>query len=199
MYGSAQAAIYQAVRLPRLGWRRDQPPPAVGQHQAPQIKEHEEAWDRGDAPQPLQDNRNRVNPVGNQGDQGLRTGDDHAPHNRKANQSMELRQDLSGIPRGSPRVDTVGPTGNNSSHDETDVQQQTEVDPGTNENAEPEVKAEEQEKNASTEDNKEQKDTQSPDSNEPVSNVPSVQTDVKTLGANQGNEVSINYFFQFLI
>ncbi len=192
MYGSAQAAIHQAVRLPRLGWRRDQPPPAVGQRQAPQIREHEEAWDRGDAPQPLQDNRNRVNQVGNRGDQGLRVGDDHAPQNRQEDRSMELQQEFSGVPRETQRVETVRATGNMSSDDETDFQQRTEeVDPGTNENTEPEVKAEEKEKNASTVNKKEQKDTQSPDRNEPVTNVPSAQTEVKTLGATQGNGVSI--------
>ncbi|XP_058616050.1 chloride channel CLIC-like protein 1 [Onychostoma macrolepis] len=188
MYGSAQAAIHQAVRFPRLGGRRDQPPPAVGRHQAPQLREHEEAWDRGDAPQPLQDNRNRVNQAGNQGDQGLRAGDAHAPQNREEYRSMGLPQEFSSVPRGTQRVETVRATGNMSSDDETDFQQRTEeVDPGTKENAEPEVKAEEKEKNASTEDKKEQKDTQSPDRNEPVTNVPSAQTEVKTLGANQGN------------
>ncbi len=196
MYGSAQAAIYQAVHLPRLGWRRDQPPPAVGQRQAPQVREHEEAWDRGDAPQPLQDNRNRVNQVVNQGDQGLRAGVAHAPQNRKEDSSMELQQEFSHVPRGTRRVETVRATGNMSSDDETDFQQLTEEEnPSTKENTEPEVKAEKKEKDTSTEDKKEQNDTQSSDRNEPVSNVPSVQTDVKTLGANQGNEVSINLFF----
>ncbi len=195
MYGSAQAAIYQAVRLPRLGWRRDQPPPAVGQRQAPQLREHEEAWDRGDAPQPLQDNRNRVNQAGNRGDQGLRAGDAHALQNRKEDRSMELRQEFSSVPRGTRRVETVRATGNMFSDDETDIQQRTEeVNPGTNENAEPEVKAEEKEKNASAEDKKEQKDTQSPNRNEPVTNVSSAQTEVKTLGATQGNGVNIYIF-----
>ncbi|KTG40527.1 hypothetical protein cypCar_00018263 [Cyprinus carpio] len=93
MYGSAQAAMHQAVRLPRLGWRRDQPPPAAGQHQAPQLQEHEEARDRGDAPQPLQDNRNRVNQAGNQGDWGFTAADAHSL------QSMEHQQEFSGVPR----------------------------------------------------------------------------------------------------
>ncbi|XP_016310919.1 chloride channel CLIC-like protein 1 isoform X2 [Sinocyclocheilus anshuiensis] len=189
MYGGAQAAIHQAVRLPRLGWRRDQPPPAVGQHQAPQLREHEEAWDRGDAPQPLQDNRNRVNQAGNQGDQGVRAADVHASQNRQEDRSMELQQEFSGVPRGTQRVETVRAAGSMSSDDETDFQQRTEeVNPGTKENAEPEVKAEEKEKNASTEDKNKQKDTPSPDRSESVTNVPSAQTEVKTLGANQGNE-----------
>ncbi len=41
---------------------------------------------------------------------------------------------------------------------------------------------------------KEQKDEPSSDRNEPVTNVPSAQTDVRTLEANQGNEVSIDCF-----
>ncbi len=74
---------------------------------------------------------------------------------------MELRQEFSSVPRGTRRVETVRATGNMSSDDETDFQQRTEeVDPGTKENAEPEVKAEEKEKTASAEDKKEQKDTQ---------------------------------------
>uniref|UniRef100_A0A9J8A8I7 Chloride channel CLIC-like protein 1 n=1 Tax=Cyprinus carpio carpio TaxID=630221 RepID=A0A9J8A8I7_CYPCA len=193
MYGSAQAAIHQAVHFPRLGGRRDPPPPAVGQRRAPQVREHEEAWEGGDAPQPpqvLQDNRNRVNQAGNQaGDQNFRAGDALAPQNRQEDRSMELRQGFSGVPRGTQRVETVRATGNMSSDDETDFQQRTEeVDPGTTENAEPEVKAEEKEKTASTVDKKEQKDTQSADRSEPETNVPSAQTDVKTLGTNQGNE-----------
>ncbi|XP_073699896.1 chloride channel CLIC-like protein 1 isoform X2 [Garra rufa] len=190
MYGGAQAAIHQAARMPRLGWRRDQPPPAVGQRQAPQLREHEEAG--GDSPQPLQvpqDNRNRVNQAGNRGDQGFRAGEAYAPQNGQDNRSMEIRQDFSGGPRGRQRVETVRATGNMCSDDEIDLQQRTEeVDPGTVENAEPEVKAEEKEKKASTVDKKEQKDTQSPDRREAETNVPSAQTDVKTLGANQGNE-----------
>lgn len=197
MYGSAQAAIHQAVHFPRLGGRRDPPPPAVGQRRAPQVREHEEAWEGGDAPQPLQvlqDNRNRVNQAGNQaGDQNFRAGDALAPQNRQEDRSMELRQGFSGVPRGTQRVETVRATGNMSSDDETDFQQRTEeVDPGKTENADPEVKAEEKEKTASTVDKKEQKETRSADRSEPETNVPSVQTDVKTLGTNQGNEVSIN-------
>ncbi|XP_016100406.1 chloride channel CLIC-like protein 1 [Sinocyclocheilus grahami] len=189
MYGSAQAAIHQAVNFPRLGGRRDPPPPAVGQRQAPQLEEHEEAWEGGDAPQPLQvhqDNRNRVNQAGNQaGDQGIRAGDALAPQNRQEDRSMEHRQEFSGIPRGTQRVETVRATGNMSSDDETDFQQWTEeVDPGTKENAETEVKAEEKEKTASTVDKKEQKDTRSADRSEPETNVPLAQT----VGANQGNE-----------
>ncbi|KAL1251206.1 hypothetical protein QQF64_019002 [Cirrhinus molitorella] len=194
MYGSAQAAIHQAVRLPRLGWRRDQPPPAVGQRQAPQLREHEEAG--GDAPQPLQvpqDNRYRVNQAGNRGDQGFRAGDAYAPQNRQEDESMHLRQDFAGGPRVCQKVETVRATGNMCSDDETDLLQRTaEVDPGAMENAQPEVKAEEKEKKTSTLDKKEQKDTQSPDRSEPESSVPSAQTDVITLGANQGNEVCID-------
>ncbi|KAL0160037.1 hypothetical protein M9458_043762, partial [Cirrhinus mrigala] len=174
IYVSAQAAIHQAVRLPRLGWRQDQPPPAVGQRQAPQLREHEEAG--GDAPQPLQvhqNNRNRVNQAENRGDA-------YAPQNRQEDGSMDLRQDFSGGPRVHQRVETVRATGNAFSDDETDLQQRTAV-------VEP-VKAEEKEKNASTVDKKEQKETQSPDRSEAETIVPSVQTDVRTLGANQGNE-----------
>ncbi|XP_051764398.1 chloride channel CLIC-like protein 1 isoform X2 [Ctenopharyngodon idella] len=194
MYGSAQAAVYQAVRLPRLGWRQDPPPPAVGQRQAPQLREHEDVWEGGDAPQPLQirqGNGNRVNQAGNRGDQVFRAGDANAPQNRQVDRSMELQQEFAETPRGTQRVrvETVHPAGNMSSDDETDFQLRTqEVDPGTKENAEPEVKVEEKEKNASTVDKKEQKDTQSPDGSEPVTNVPPPQIDVKTLGANQGNE-----------
>ncbi|XP_073699781.1 chloride channel CLIC-like protein 1 [Garra rufa] len=175
MLGAAQAAIHQAVRLPFLFWRRDQPPPAVGQHQARQLREHEEAG--GDAPQPLQvpqDNRNRVNQAGNRGDQGFRAGDAHDPQNRQEDGSIELRQDFSGGPRGRQRVETVRAASYMSRDDESDLQQQTEeVDPGTVENAEPEVKAEGKEKSASTMDKKEQKDTQSPDRSEAETNVPS--------------------------
>ncbi|XP_016298370.1 chloride channel CLIC-like protein 1 isoform X1 [Sinocyclocheilus anshuiensis] len=185
MYGGAQAAIHQAVNFPRLGGRRDPPSPAVGQRQAPQLREHEEAWEGGDTPQPLQvhqDNRNRVDQAG---DQGIRAGDALAPQNRQEDRSMELRQEFSGIPRETQRVETVRATGNMSSDDETDFQQRTEeVDPGTKENAEPEVKAEEKEKTASTVDKKEQKDTRSADRSEPETNVPLAQT----VGANQGNE-----------
>ncbi|XP_043078308.1 chloride channel CLIC-like protein 1 [Puntigrus tetrazona] len=183
MYGGAQAAIHQAVRFPRLGWRRDQPPPAVGQHQAPRIREREEAWDRGDAPQPLQDNRNGGNQAGNQG--GLRAGDAYAPQNRQEDRSMEVRQEFSSVPRQTQRVETVRATGNMFSDDETDQHRTEEVAPDTKEKAEPEGKAEEKEKNAPTEDKKEQKDT---DRSEPVTGVPSAQTDVKTLGANQENQ-----------
>uniref|UniRef100_A0A8C2FY26 Chloride channel CLIC-like protein 1 n=1 Tax=Cyprinus carpio TaxID=7962 RepID=A0A8C2FY26_CYPCA len=42
MYGGAQAAIHQAVHFPQLGGQQGPPPPAVGQHQAPQLEEHEE-------------------------------------------------------------------------------------------------------------------------------------------------------------
>ncbi|CAM4655437.1 unnamed protein product [Leuciscus chuanchicus] len=184
MYGSAQAAIHQAVRLPRMGWRGDPPPPAVGQRQAPQLREREDVWEGGDAPQPLQirqDNGNRVNQPGNQ-------------LNRQEDRSMEIRQDLAVSPRGTQRVrvETVRAAGNTSRDDETDFQQRTqEVDPSTVENAEPEVKVEEKEKDVSTVDKKEQKDTQSADGSEPVTNVPSPQIDVKTVGANQGNEASI--------
>lgn len=197
MYGGAQAAVYQAVRLPRLGWRQDPPPPAVGQRQAPQLREHEDVWEGGDAPQPLQirqGNGNRVNPAGNRGDQVFRAGDAYAPQNRQEDRSMELQQEFAETPRRTQRVrvETVLPAGNMSSDDETDLLQRTqEVDSGTKENAEPEVKVEEKEKNASTADKKEQKDTQSPDGSEPVTNVPPPQIDVKTLGANQGNEASI--------
>ncbi|XP_052395404.1 chloride channel CLIC-like protein 1 isoform X1 [Carassius gibelio] len=192
MYGSAQAAIHQAVHFPRLGGRRDPPPPAVGQRQAPQLREHEEALGGGDAPQPLQvpqHNRNRVNQAGNQGgDQGFRARDALAPQNRQE-KSMELRPDLSDAPRRTHRVETVRATGNMYSDDETDLQLRTEeVNTGTNESAEPEVKAEGKEKTAATVDKKEQKDTRSADGSEPETNVPSAQTDVKTLGANQGNE-----------
>ncbi|XP_059399438.1 chloride channel CLIC-like protein 1 isoform X2 [Carassius carassius] len=192
MYGSAQAAIHQAVHFPRLGGRRDPPPPAVGQRQAPQLREHEEALGGGDAPQPLQvhqDNRNRVNQAGNQaGDQGFRVGDALAPQNRHE-ESMTLRPDLSDASRGTHRVETVRATGNMYSDDETDLQQRTEeVNTGTNESAEPEVKADEKEKTAATVDKKEQKDTRSVDRSEPETNVPSAQTDVKTLGANQEND-----------
>ncbi|XP_039524623.1 chloride channel CLIC-like protein 1 isoform X3 [Pimephales promelas] len=186
MYGSAQAAMHQAVRLPRVGWRGEPPPPAVGQRQAPQLREHGDVWEGGDAPQPLQirqGNGNRVNQAGNQ-------------LNRLDDRSMELRQDFSGSPRVSQRVrvETVRAAGNASRDDETDFQQRTQVvDPSTIENAEPEVKVEEKEKDLvvdlpSTVDKKEQKDAQSPDGSEPVTNVPSPQIDVKTLGANQGNE-----------
>ncbi|XP_042567860.1 chloride channel CLIC-like protein 1 isoform X1 [Cyprinus carpio] len=48
MYGGAQAAIHQAVHFPQLGGQQGPPPPAVGQHQAPQLEEHEEAWEGGD-------------------------------------------------------------------------------------------------------------------------------------------------------
>ncbi|XP_050950835.1 chloride channel CLIC-like protein 1 isoform X2 [Labeo rohita] len=190
MYGSAQAAIHQAVHLPRLGWRRDQPPPAVGQRQAPQLREHEEAG--GDAPQPLQvhqNNRNRVNQAENRGDQGFRAGDAYVPQNRQEDRSMEHRQDFSGGPRVHHRVETVRATGNMYSDDETDFQQRTEVvDPGTMDNAETKVKVEEKEKKASTVDKKEQTDTQIPDKKKAETNVPSAQIDVRTLGANQGNE-----------
>lgn len=184
IYVSAQAAIQQAVRLPRMGWREDPPPPAVGQRRAPQLREHEDVWEGGDAPQPLQirqNNGNRVNQAGNQ-------------LNRQGDRNMELRPEFAGSPRGAHRVrvETVRAAGNTSRDDETDSQQRTqEVDPSTNENAEPEVKVEEKEKDLSTVDNKEQKDTQSPDGSEPVTNEPSPQIDVKTLGANQGNEASI--------
>ncbi|XP_077082801.1 chloride channel CLIC-like protein 1 isoform X5 [Siphateles boraxobius] len=181
MYGGGQAAMHQAIRLPRMGWRGDPPPPAVGQRQAPQLREHEDVWEGGDAPPPLQirqDNDNRVNQAGNQ-------------RNRQEDRSMELRQEFAGSPRGSQtvRVETVRAGGNTSRDDETDFQQRTqEVDPSTKENTEPEVKVEEKEKDASTVDQKEQKDTQSPDGNEPVTNVPSPQIDVKTIRSNQGNE-----------
>ncbi|XP_067272202.1 chloride channel CLIC-like protein 1 isoform X2 [Pseudorasbora parva] len=194
MYGSAQAAIHQAVRMPRLGWRHDPPPPAVRQPQAPQLREHEHVWEGGDAPQPLQirqNNGNMVNQAGNRGDQGLIAGDAQAAQNRQEDRSMELRQEFAGRPSGtrSVRVETVHAAGNMPISDETDLQQRTqEVDPGTVENAEPEVKVEEKEKDASTVDKKREKDTQSPDGSEPVTNVPSPQIDVKTLGANQGNE-----------
>ncbi|KAK7126982.1 hypothetical protein R3I94_018230 [Phoxinus phoxinus] len=183
MYGGGQAAIHQAVRLPRMGWRGDPPPPAVGQRQAPPLREHEDVWGGGDAPQPLQirqGNGNRVNQAGNQQNRQVDVED----------RSMELRQEFAGLPRGTQRVrvETVRAAGNTSRDDETDFQQRTqEVDPSTQENAEPEVKVEEKKKDASTVDKKEQKDTQSPDGSEPVTNVPP-QIDVKTLGANQGNE-----------
>lgn len=194
MYGSAQAAIHQAVRFPRLGWRQDPPPPAVGQRQAPQLREREDVWEGGDAPQPLQlqqNNGNRVNQAGNRGDQGLIAGDAHVAQNRQEDRSMELRQDFAGTPRGTQRVrvETVHAAGNMPIDEETDFQQRTqEVDPGTMENAEPEVKVEEKEKDASTVDKKEQKDTPNPDGSEPVTNVPSPQKDVTTLGAIWGNE-----------
>ncbi|XP_050950840.1 chloride channel CLIC-like protein 1 isoform X6 [Labeo rohita] len=190
MYGGAQAAIHQAVRLPRLGWRQDQPLSVVGQHQAPQLREHEEAG--GDAPQPLQvhqNNRKRVNQAENRGDQGFRAGDAYDPQNRQEDRSIDLPQNFSGGPRVCQRVETLHAKSSMSRDDETDFQQRTEkVIPGIKENAEPEVKVEKKEKNIFTLDKKKQKGIGSPDRSAAETNVPSVQTDVKTLGANQRNE-----------
>ncbi|KAL0160035.1 hypothetical protein M9458_043760, partial [Cirrhinus mrigala] len=181
----AQAAIHQAVRLPWLGWRQDQPPPAVGQCQALQLREAEKAG--GDAPQPLHMRQNkRVNQAGNRGDQGFRAGDAYYPLNRQEDGSMDLPQNFSGDPRGRQSIETLHAKSKMSRDDETDFQQQTEkVIPGIKENAEPEI--EKKEKNASTLDKKKQKGIESPDRNEAETNVPSVQN-VKTLGADQGNE-----------
>lgn len=185
MYGSAQAVIHQAAHFPRLGWRRDPPPPAIGQRQNPQLREHEEPWEGGDAPQPLpvrQDNWG--NHVGNQGDQGFR--DANAPENREEDRSMEIRREFSAVPKRT-HVETVQATGNTFSDDETDSQQRTqEVDSGAK--VDEEVKVEEKQKNVSSVDKKEQKETESPDRSEPVTNVPPTPIDVKTVGADQGNE-----------
>ncbi|XP_073699779.1 chloride channel CLIC-like protein 1 [Garra rufa] len=103
-----------------FGWRRDQTPPAWG----------------GDASQPLQDNKNRVNQAGTQGDQGFRAGDAYYPQNKQEDVSMDLPQNFSSRPRGTQRVETLRATGNMSRDDETDFQQWTEeVDPRTKENA----------------------------------------------------------------
>ncbi|XP_056304175.1 chloride channel CLIC-like protein 1 [Danio aesculapii] len=184
-YGSAQAAIHQAARFPRLGWRQDPPPPAVGQRQNPQLREHEEPWEGGDAQQPPpMRQENRGNHVGNRGDQGFR--DANAPENRGEDRSMEIHRDFSAIPKRTP-VETVQAAGNTFSDDETDSQQQTqEVDSGAK--VDEEVKVEEKEKKESSVDKKEQKETKSPDRSEPVTSVPPSPIDVKTVGADQRNE-----------
>ncbi|XP_050950841.1 chloride channel CLIC-like protein 1 [Labeo rohita] len=177
MFGAAQASIHQAFRLP-WPWRRDPPPPAVGQHQAHQLREYEETWEGGDAPQSLQHNRSRGNQARNQGDQGFGARYANVPRYRQEDRNMYLREDFSSIPKGRQRVETLHATGNMSRYDETDFQKWTErVIPCTTENAEPEVKAEEMEINVSV-DKKEQKDTQksSPNISEAETNLPSFQT-----------------------
>ncbi|KAL1251205.1 hypothetical protein QQF64_019001 [Cirrhinus molitorella] len=166
------------VHFWRMNWFHfykiwNQPPPAVGQRQAPQLREHEETLEGGDAPQPLQDNRKRVNQAGHQSDQGFRAGDAYDPQNKQEDGSMDLPRNFSSGSRGTQKVEILCATGN-MSRDESDFQQQTEkLIPGT------------KEKNATTLDKKEQKHTQSPDRNETETNVPSAQIDVKTLGTQE--------------
>ncbi|TRY96943.1 hypothetical protein DNTS_014288 [Danionella cerebrum] len=178
MYGGAQAAVHQAVRLPGLGFRRDPAPPAVGQRMDPQLREHEEPQGAGDAPQYLQfreNNRHRVNHVANRGDQGFR--DVHPPLDRQEDRKMDHRQNFTRA----TRVETVRATGSMSSDDETDLQQQSqEVEPEAMNNEE--VKVEDEEKSVSSVEKKKDKDTSVPDNPEPLTDAQPI-TDVNTLSA----------------
>lgn len=202
MYGSAHAAIQHAIPWPRLGGRRDPPPPAVGQHQAPRLREHE-YWAGGDAPQPLQDQQggNNINHVRNRFNQGFGAGDANVPQPnqgeirtpqpRDNQSSMDHIPDFAGQ---TVRVETLRSTGNTTSKDNIDSQRRTqEHDPGIEGAGEPEVEdvpKEKKKENVSVKDKKEQKDAQAEDKseNEPKSETPSQQIDVKTLGADQGSD-----------
>ncbi|XP_051980407.1 chloride channel CLIC-like protein 1 isoform X3 [Xyrauchen texanus] len=215
MYGGAQAAIHHAVPWPRrLGHRQDPPPPAVGQHQAPQIMNNGGAWGGGDAPLPLQRQHQAPQLIDNGGAWG--GGDNPQPLQMRqeanrinqaenntnvpqpadgSNQSMDLRHRFasrSGQAQ-TVRVETLRSTGSMSSEDETDLQQQKqEVEPTVElETKVEDVKREEKENNPSSIDKKEQEDKRTVDTNEnvPTSNVSSQQIDVKTVGVDQGNDL----------
>ncbi|XP_051551099.1 chloride channel CLIC-like protein 1 [Myxocyprinus asiaticus] len=178
MYGSAQAAIHHAVPWPRLGHRQDPPPPVLWQHQAPQLREDGGAWAGGDAPQPPQVHQeaNRISQSGN-----------NANVPQPADRSNQQAQTV--------QVETLRSAGNISSEDETDLQQQRqEEEPGIEEGGEPEtedVQKKEKEDNPTPMDKREQEGTQTLDTSEnvPASNLSSQQIDVKTVGADQGNDV----------
>lgn len=198
MYGSAQAAIQHAIPWPRLGGRRDPPPPALDQRQAPRIRENE-YWERGDAPQPGN--------VRNQFNHGLGAGDGNAnapqpnqgeirtpqPRDRDDQSSMECRHEFVGRPVEvrTVRVETLRSAGNTSSQDNVDCQRRKqEQDPGIDRGGEPEAEnvQKEKKKDVSTKD-KVQKDAEDKTETEP--DAPSQQIDVTTLGADQGSDVSI--------
>nr|XP_055072806.1 chloride channel CLIC-like protein 1 isoform X1 [Misgurnus anguillicaudatus] len=203
VYGSAHAAIQHALPWPRLGGRRDPPPPAVGHQQAPPLREHE-PWAGGDAPLPLQGHQegNRNNQAGNRVNPEFRGRNANAeirtPQPRDRNyQSMDLPQRFN--PRlgeaQNVRVENLRFVGSASGEDNIDFQQgRQEPGPEIEGGAEPKVeevpKEEEKETNVSTKDKDTQKDAQIQDKsdNEPISNEASQQIDVKTLGAEQGND-----------
>ncbi|XP_057182450.1 chloride channel CLIC-like protein 1 [Triplophysa rosa] len=144
MYGSAYAAIQHAIPWPRLGGRRDPPPPAVEQRHAPRLRENE-YWAGGDAPQPLQDpHRNNINHVRNRVNHGFGAGEANAnapqpnqegirtPQPRDGESSMDILEKFVGRPGDvqTVRVETLRSTGNMSSQNDVDCQQRTlEQDP----------------------------------------------------------------------
>ncbi|XP_065115625.1 chloride channel CLIC-like protein 1 isoform X3 [Paramisgurnus dabryanus] len=203
VYGSAHAAIQHALPWPRLGGRHDPPPPAVAHQPAPQLREHGH-WAGGDAPLPLQlpQEGNRINQAGNLVNQGFRGRNANAdmytvqPRERDDQSSMVLRHRFNARPGEAQtvRVENLRFVGSASGEDNIDFQQGTqEPGPEIEGVGEPKVKEvlkEEEKENSASSKDKEQKDAQTQDKseNEPISNEPSQQIDVKTLGAEQGND-----------
>ncbi|XP_073718352.1 chloride channel CLIC-like protein 1 [Misgurnus anguillicaudatus] len=201
VYGSAHVAIQHALPWLWLGGRRDQPHSAVEHQPAPPIREHEPLAG-GDAPLPLSEQQETINQVRNRVNKEFRERNANADVNtvqpRDRNyQSMDLPQRFNPRPGEAQtvRVENLRFVGSASGEDNIDFQQGRqepgpEIEGGGEPKVEEVLKEEEKENNVSTKDKDTQKDAQIQDKseNELISNEASQQIDVKTLGAEQGND-----------